>query len=109
MERTIAPMELKKHLELGNPTTLIDVRRRQDYDGDPQMIPGAVWRDPAQVDRWSADMQQDREVIIYCVRGGSVSNAVLDHLHSKNLKARYIEGGITAWKEAVGLGTQGAG
>lgn len=109
MERTVAPIELKKLLEAGNPVTLIDVRHRQDYDGDPEMVRGAVWRDPAQVDQWSADIEQDREVIIYCVRGGSVSNAVLDHLHSKNIKARYIEGGITAWKEAVGLGTQGDG
>ena len=106
MKRTIAPVELKKLLGTGNPVTLIDVRRKQDYDGDPEMIPGAVWRDPGQVDHWSADIDQNREVIIYCVRGGSVSNAVLDHLHSKNLKARYIEGGITAWKDAVGLRIQ---
>ena len=40
--------------------------------------------------------------MIYCVRGGSVSNKVLDHLQEKNIQARFIEGGIEAWKKAGG-------
>ena len=40
--------------------------------------------------------------MLYCVRGGSVSNSVLDNLRSKNIDARFIEGGIVAWKEAGG-------
>ena len=40
--------------------------------------------------------------MVYCVRGGSVSNRVVDHLQEKNVQARFIEGGIEAWKAANG-------
>jgi rhodanese-related sulfurtransferase len=40
--------------------------------------------------------------VIYCARGGSVSNNVLDRLLNKKIQARYIEGGIAAWKAANG-------
>jgi rhodanese-related sulfurtransferase len=36
------------------------------------------------------------------VRGGSVSNAVVDALQAKGLKARFIEGGLEAWKATGG-------
>jgi len=45
---------------------------------------------------------RDRDVVIYCVRGGSVSNGVLDRLQAAGVKARYIEGGIEGWKTAGG-------
>lgn len=99
MNRTITPQELKN---LSGNTVIIDVRRKSDLEADPQKIPDATWRDPEQVGQWSAALTPDQEVIIYCVRGGSVSNSVLDHLLGKNIKARFIEGGIVAWKEAGG-------
>jgi len=36
------------------------------------------------------------------VRGGSVSNSVLDALRAQGLQARYIEGGLEGWKAAGG-------
>ena len=47
-------------------------------------------------------MPKDKEVVIYCARGGSISNSVLDHLLGQGVKTRYIEGGIEAWKAAGG-------
>ncbi len=41
-------------------------------------------------------------MIVYCVRGGSVSNTVLDRLLAKDVRARYVEGGILGWKAAGG-------
>ncbi len=99
MTRTVKPSELKPIL---NRAVLLDVRRKADYDSDTQTIPGAVWRDPEQVAQWSGQLPADKDIVIYCVRGGSVSNAVVDHLHAKNLKARFIEGGIEAWKKDGG-------
>ena len=64
--------------------------------------PDAVWRNPDEIGQWSAQLPKDKEFVVYCVRGGSVSNAVIDHLHGKQLKARYIEGGIEAWKAGGG-------
>jgi len=100
MNRTIQPKELKELLEKDEETVILDVRRRTDYESDDNMIPGAVWRDPEEKEMWIENIPRDKEVVIYCVKGGSVSNSVLDFLLSKDIKARYVEGGIKAWKEA---------
>jgi len=101
MSRTISTQEFKSML--GNKSVnIIDVRRKDDYAADSSAIPGSTWLDPAQIDTWSETMAKDKEVILYCVRGGAVSNSVVDALQAKGLKARFIEGGIAAWKEAGG-------
>ncbi len=97
MERTIKPSELETAIERKQIGQIIDVRRKADFEADKRTIPGAVWRDPEKVGEWSDEILSDREAVIYCVRGGSVSNGVLDHLLSKNIKARFIEGGLAAW------------
>ena len=102
-QRTIDPKELMSAMEKGGEdVVLIDVRRKDDYSADPQMIPNAGWKDPNLVAQWSDELPKDKKVIVYGVRGGSVSNAVLDHLLAREIKACYIEGGMTAWKERGG-------
>lgn len=100
LERTIKPESLKPVLADKH---LIDVRRKVDIDASVEQLPGAVWCDPNDLDRWSKTLPTDREIVLYCVRGGSVSNAVVDALQSKGFKARYIEGGIEGWKTANGI------
>lgn len=102
MERTIRPDDLKERLADRKELILLDVRRKADYDADQETLPGAEWRDPDKVAEWSTDLHGDKHVVVYCVRGGSVSNNVLDHLQAKNVQARFIEGGIEAWKAAGG-------
>jgi rhodanese-related sulfurtransferase len=81
---------------------VLDVRRQNDFDADKVKLPGAQWKNPEQMAEWSRNLPKDREVVIYCARGGSVSNSVLDHLLGQGVKARFIEGGIEAWKTAGG-------
>ena len=100
MERTIRPEDLKEQLINRNNLILLDVRRKADYDADQEMLPGAEWRDPDKVDEWSASLPKNSQVVVYCVRGGSISNRVLDALQKKQIPARFIEGGIEAWKTA---------
>ena len=102
MNRTISPGELKQLLENRKTILLLDVRRRVDYDAEGQKIPGAAWLDPERLTQWSTALPLDREIVIYCVRGGSVSNSVVDQLKAKGVKARFIEGGFEAWKQAGG-------
>lgn len=97
MNRTITPEELKSKM---GEVTLLDVRRKTDYDG--RSIRNASWHDPEQVDQWAKELPTDKEVVLYCARGGSVSNKVLDSLLEKNIKARYVEGGLEAWKRVGG-------
>ena len=49
MNRTIKPSEAKSILKQA---LVVDVRRKADYDSDPQKIPGATWKDPEQVAQW---------------------------------------------------------
>ncbi len=102
MERTITPNALQTLLAAGTSITLLDVRRNDDRDKEPTAIPDARWLDPAAVEDWSNDLDTDSEIVLYCVRGGSVSNAVVDALQAKGLKARFIEGGLEAWKATGG-------
>ena len=97
MARTITPDELRQK---PSEFTVIDVRRKAEYEGET--ILNAKWHDPEQVAEWAAGLPTDKEIVLYCARGGSVSNSVLDDLLSKNIKARYIEGGIEAWKKSGG-------
>lgn len=99
MERAIKSQDLKMKL---NGVMLIDVRRKADLDADSSKLPNAIWHHPEQIEIWSAQLPRDKEVVLYCVRGGSVSNSVLDNLRGKGINARFIEGGIVAWKEAGG-------
>ena len=82
--------------------TLLDVRRKADYEAEPGLIPGAAWRDPEQVESWSRELPQDRPVVVYCVKGGSVSQSITATLTGKQVNARFVEGGLKAWKEAGG-------
>ena len=102
MSRTIAPNDLKPLVEK-NAVTVLDVRRQNDYDADKMKLTGAEWKNPEQIADWSAKLPKEREIVIYCARGGSVSNSVLDALLGKGFKARFIEGGIEAWKGAGGV------
>ena len=99
MERSIKPQDLQFNLKN---VTIIDVRRKSDLDSDTSKLPGATWHDPEQIETWAGSLPKDKEVVLYCVRGGSVSNSVLDNLRGKGIQARFIEGGIVGWKEAGG-------
>jgi rhodanese-related sulfurtransferase len=105
MSRTITPNYLKPLVEKKS-VTVLDVRRQNDYAADTVTVPGAQWKNPEQLTEWSQTLSKDKEIVVYCVRGGSVSNAVLDNLLGQGFKARFIEGGIEAWKAAGGATTK---
>ncbi|HEU5338146.1 MAG TPA: thiosulfate sulfurtransferase GlpE [Sulfuricaulis sp.] len=106
MNRTITPDELKQLLYLRKNILVLDVRRKNDYQTDGKKIPGAAWLDPDKLAQWSTALPLDRDIVIYCVRGGSVSNTVVDQLQAKGVKARFIEGGLEAWKTTGGEVTE---
>jgi rhodanese-related sulfurtransferase len=99
MDRTIRAEQLQA--ELAN-KHLIDVRRPSDRAASFEHLPGAIWHDPGDIANWSQTLPKDKEIVLYCVRGGSVSNAVVDALQAKGFNARFIEGGIEGWKAAGG-------
>jgi len=97
-----APRTIKA-AELDPDTTLVfDVRREADFAASGETIPGAMWKNPDKVDAWIGALPLTLDVVIYCVRGGGVSNSVVDRLQAAGVKARFIEGGIEAYKAAGG-------
>jgi len=99
MADTIAPKELKKLMEGGEKPVVFDVRRAADFEAAPKTIRGAVRRDPERVDEWSAEIPQDRPIVVYCVKGGSVSQSIADRLQQSHPDVRFLEGGIKSWVE----------
>lgn len=84
-------------------TLVFDVRREADYAASGETIPGAMWKNPEKIDAWVGAIPRTLDVVVYCVRGGSISNNVVDRLHAEGVvKARFIEGGIEAYKAAGG-------
>lgn len=79
--------------------TLLDVRRRPDREATPGKIPGAVWRDPEQAEQWGGELPPNTATVIYCARGGSVSQAVSKTLLAKGVAATYLAGGLAAWTD----------
>jgi rhodanese-related sulfurtransferase len=99
MDRTISPDNLKTELA---GKFILDVRRAPDRDASSEQLAGANWKDPEKLAEWADQLPREQDIVLYCVRGGSVSNSVVDALQAKGLKARFIEGGIEGWKAAGG-------
>ncbi len=97
MERTIKPESLNPDNVL-----VLDVRREADYAASNETIPGAFWKNPEKIDAWITALPKTQEVVIYCVRGGAVSNSVVDRLQAEGVQARFVEGGIEGYKAAGG-------
>lgn len=79
---------------------LFDVRRAGVYAQAPNVIPGAQWRDPADVSQWVCALPASSRVLAYCVHGHEVSQAVVLRLRAAGVRASYLAGGIDAWAGA---------
>ncbi|WP_324779653.1 rhodanese-like domain-containing protein [Thiobacillus sedimenti] len=81
-------------------TLVFDVRREADYAASSESIPGALWKNPDKIDAWIDAVPRTLDVVVYCTRGDAISNTVVDRLQAAGVKARYLEGGLEAWKAA---------
>jgi Fe-Mn family superoxide dismutase len=93
---------------LGAAAQIVDVRRAGVFAGASELIDGAVWRDPAAVATWADAIDRSRPVLVYCVFGHEVGRSTALALRARGIDARYLVGGIEAWK-ANGLPTQAKG
>jgi rhodanese-related sulfurtransferase len=97
MAESIDVSKLKELIESENRPLLLDVRRKSDHDVSSAQIQGAVWRDPEKTDEWSVKLPAEADIVVYCVRGGSVSQSTADRLVEKGFRVHYISGGIMEW------------
>jgi rhodanese-related sulfurtransferase len=97
MTHSIDSKKLNRRLSIGEPVTLLDVRRKADYEADPKRIPNSFWRDPEKIDKWFRQLPSDTFTVVYCVKGGSVSQAVTDRLRREGLETVFLQGGFKNW------------
>jgi Fe-Mn family superoxide dismutase len=77
----------------------IDVRRKGAFDAGPDIIAGAQWRDPENVDQWAQEYS-GAEVVVYCVYGHEVGQSTAARLRDAGVAAHFLSGGIEDWRKA---------
>jgi rhodanese-related sulfurtransferase len=93
----ITTAALRQSLASGRPPLVIDVRKTPTFLDAPDLIRGALRRDPLRVAEWQRTLPGEADVVVYCVHGHEVSQGA-----AKALGARFLEGGIEAWRAAGG-------
>jgi len=86
----------------------LDVRRPEHRALTDDTMAGAAWRDPAQVSSWSVELDPAQPVVVCCVHGLDVGRSTALALRARGIDARYLVGGIEAWR-AAGLPMQPQG
>lgn len=96
----IAPQDLPKPRSAAPAPLVIDVRREAAYLAAPDLMAGALRRDPAAVADWAEELPQAAGIVVYCVHGHEVSQHAARALCERGLDARFVEGGIEALRAA---------
>jgi superoxide dismutase, Fe-Mn family len=94
--------ELAAQLAKGEAVQVLDARPRHYISRNVDMMEGAVWRDPDQVDAWVAELSHDQPVAVYCAYGFHVGCNVTRALRERGFDARFVRGGVSAWYAAGG-------
>jgi len=94
---SVSAASLRQSLASAQPPLVIDVRKNERFREAPDLIRGALRRDPERVAAWAKTLPASASVIVYCVHGHEVSQGA-----AKALSARFLEGGLEAWREAGG-------
>jgi rhodanese-related sulfurtransferase len=97
MDASISAASLRQSILGAEPPLVIDVRRNARFFEAGDLIRGALRRDPERVEEWSKTLPRAAHLVVYCVHGHEVSQNV-----ARALGARYLEGGIEAWRESGG-------
>ena len=94
----IAPNELYRLLGGPHCPLIVDVRKAPAFDDDAGMLPGALRVAPDAIAGWPAPTHA-RSVVVYCVHGHEVSQQAAAALASRGFHVKYLEGGISLWRE----------
>ena len=103
MNASISSTELHARLESGAPPIVIDVRKTPTFRGAPDMISGALRRDPAAVEQWARSLPPASTAVVYCVHGHEVSQNAAKALREAGIPTQFLEGGIEeGWRASGG-------
>ncbi|HEV8439660.1 MAG TPA: VTT domain-containing protein [Methylomirabilota bacterium] len=62
----ITPEELKAQLDAGEDVLVVDVRHRVDFEGQPEIIPGALHLMIEELEARHHEIPRDRDIVLYC-------------------------------------------
>lgn len=100
MDASLTPAALQSQIAGTHAPLLIDVRREAAFRAAPDLLQGALRRDPAAVETWAGELPPAASVTVYCVHGHEVSQNAAKALLARGIKAAFIEGGIEAMRTA---------
>lgn len=78
---------------------IVDVRKRPARAASAETVPDSTYRSPFSAELWWSDFA-GMKVVVFCVHGHEVSQAVCGFLADQGIDARYLEGGFAGWKAA---------
>jgi superoxide dismutase, Fe-Mn family len=99
---SVSVEELSVALSTNERIQVLDARPKHYFSRTNDMMQGAVWRDPDQIDEWSAELSPDAPVVVYCAYGYAVGCGVTAVLRERGFNAKYIRGGLSAWYASGG-------
>lgn len=102
MDASISPAALRQSLCTASPPLVIDVRREERFREAPDLVRGALRRDPARAADWARTLPRASSVVVYCVHGHEVSQRAAQALADAGIASRFLEGGIEGWRESGG-------
>jgi len=97
----ITPEELKRMLDGGVDTIVVDVRDRIDFDAEPAIIPGALHLTTEELEARHKEIPREREIVLYCTcpsEETSARAALL--LRQRGIeRIRPLAGGYHGWRD----------
>jgi rhodanese-related sulfurtransferase len=81
---------------------IIDVRRTPAFAASDVVIAGCLRREPDSVGSWSGTLPAGRDIVVYCAHGQEVSQQAASGLRAAGHAARFLLGGLQAWRDAGG-------
>lgn len=66
---SISVEEVQALIDAGEAIQLLDTRPRHYATRSPDMVKGAVWRDPERVEEWIGELSPSKPVVTFCVYG----------------------------------------
>ena len=101
----IDPEEVRSMIAAGKRLQFIDARPRFYAARSPEIVDGAQWKDPEEVQRWSAELSKADPVVVYCAYGFHIGCKTAGALRDAGFDAVYMKGGHSALK-ALGSATK---
>jgi rhodanese-related sulfurtransferase len=93
---SIAPDKLSRLIGTPACPVLVDVRTDEDFEADPNLIPGAMRRSHADVAEWAPGLPRQTFIAI-CRNGREISEGVAAWLRHAGASANILDGGTDAW------------